>query len=97
MVAIKKQKNKAYVLLESLVALGVLVTICSFILSALHQARSQEAERRHQIEVLNLAQMAIQTEQSQLSLNKVAVKVQWTEKTLVVYEDGQEVIMVEKD
>ncbi|HEL1710066.1 TPA: Type II secretory pathway, pseudopilin PulG, partial [Streptococcus suis] len=31
MVAIRKQKNKAYILLESLVALATLVTICSLI------------------------------------------------------------------
>ncbi|HFR3838855.1 TPA: competence type IV pilus minor pilin ComGE [Streptococcus suis] len=78
MVAIRKQKNKAYILLESLVALATLVTICSLILSAVDAGRRRQVWELEQQEVFNLAQMAVQTKQDDLALNGVAVQVQRT-------------------
>ncbi|HFI0326754.1 TPA: competence type IV pilus minor pilin ComGE [Streptococcus suis] len=96
MVAIRKQKNKAYILLESLVALATLVTICSLILSAVDAGRRRQAWELEQQEVLNLAQMAVQTGQDKLALNGVAVQVQRTSDRVAVFHEGKEVLSVVK-
>ncbi|HEL9598321.1 TPA: Type II secretory pathway, pseudopilin PulG [Streptococcus suis] len=96
MVAIRKQKNKAYILLESLVALATLVTICSLILSAVDAGRRRQVWELKQQEVLNLAQMAVQTEQDNLALNGVTVQVQRTAERVTVFHEGKEVLSVVK-
>ncbi|WP_445512733.1 competence type IV pilus minor pilin ComGE [Streptococcus suis] len=96
MVAIRKKKNKAYILLESLVALATLVTICSLILSAVDAGRRRQAWELEQQEVLNLAQMAVQTEQDNLALNGVIVQVQRTADKIIVFHEGEEVLSVVK-
>ncbi|HEM4697018.1 TPA: Type II secretory pathway, pseudopilin PulG [Streptococcus suis] len=96
MVAIRKQKNKAYILLESLVALATLVTICSLILSAVDVGRRRQAWELEQQEVLNLAQMAVQTGQDKLALNGVTVQVQQTADKISVFYEGKEVLSVVK-
>ncbi|MFI3087544.1 competence type IV pilus minor pilin ComGE [Streptococcus sp. 2022WUSS037] len=96
MVVIRKQKNKAYILLESLVALATLVTICSLILSAVDAGRRRQAWELEQQEVLNLAQMAVQTEQDNLALNGVTVQVQRTADKMTVFHEGKEVLSVVK-
>ncbi|MBM7268395.1 Type II secretory pathway, pseudopilin PulG [Streptococcus sp. 2018037] len=96
MVAIRKQKNKAYILLESLVALATLVTICSLILSAVDAGRRRQVWELEQQEVLNLAQMAVQTEQDNLALNGVTVQVQRTADKIIVFHEGEEVLSVVK-
>ncbi|HFI0358553.1 TPA: competence type IV pilus minor pilin ComGE [Streptococcus suis] len=96
MVAIRKQKNKAYILLESLVALATLVTICSLILSAVDAGRGRQAWELEQQEILNLAQMAVQTEQDNLALNGVTVQVQRTADKIIVFHEGEEVLSVVK-
>ncbi|HFH9837911.1 TPA: competence type IV pilus minor pilin ComGE [Streptococcus suis] len=97
MAVIKKQKNKAYILLESLVALGTLVTICSLILTAVDQGRQQEVELSRQTDILQVAQMAVQTRRDQLTLNGITVRVERTEDGVLVYHEGQEVLAVEKN
>ncbi|MFH6635556.1 competence type IV pilus minor pilin ComGE [Streptococcus suis] len=96
MVAIRKQKNKAYILLESLVALATLVTICSLILSAVDAGRRRQDWELEQQEVLNLAQMAVQTERDNLALNGVTVQVQRTADKVIVFQEGKEVLSVVK-
>ncbi|HEP1837294.1 TPA: Type II secretory pathway, pseudopilin PulG [Streptococcus suis] len=96
MVVIRKQKNKAYILLESLVALATLVTICSLILSAVDAGRRRQAWELEQQEVLNLAQMAVQTGQDNLALNGVTVQVQRTADEIIVFHEGKEVLSVVK-
>ncbi|MDW8743326.1 competence type IV pilus minor pilin ComGE [Streptococcus suis] len=97
MVVIRNQKNKAYILLEGLVALSVLVTITSLFLSAMEVSRRQQSEGLYQQEVLNVAKMAVQTGQDNLSLNGVKVTVQRSDKVLAVYHEGREVARVEKN
>ncbi|WP_367985900.1 competence type IV pilus minor pilin ComGE [Streptococcus sp. ZY1909104] len=97
MVVIRNRKNKAYILLEGLVALSVLVTITSLFLSAMEVSRRQQAEGLYQQEVLNVAKMAVQMGQDNLSLNGVKVTVQRSDKVLAVYHEGREVARVEKN
>ena len=58
MVSIKKQKVKAYILLESLVALGLFVTITTLILTQLSHYQERTAKNLQKQEILNLAIMA---------------------------------------
>lgn len=83
-------------MLESLVALATLVTICSLILSAVDAGRRRQAWELEQQEVLNLAQMAVQTEQDNLALNGVRVQVQRTADNMIVFHEGKEVLSVVK-
>lgn len=83
-------------MLESLVALAILVTICSLILSAVDAGRRRQAWELEQQEVLNLAQMAVQTEQDNLALNGVIVQVQRTADKIIVFHEGEEVLSVVK-
>ena len=75
MVSIKKQKVKAYILLESLVALGLFVTITTLILTQLSHYQERTAKNLQKQEILNLAIMALQTQQDHLSFNGVSVTV----------------------
>ncbi|EFQ56462.1 competence type IV pilus minor pilin ComGE [Streptococcus downei] len=97
MVAIKKRKIKAYILLESLIALAVLVTIVTLILTEINRDRQELVASLHRQEVLNVAQMAVQTKQDNLSLNGVTVQVQRSSTSIRVYEDGKEVLRVVKN
>ncbi|WP_318150621.1 competence type IV pilus minor pilin ComGE [Streptococcus parasuis] len=97
MVDIRKLKSRAYVLLESLVALATLVTICSLILTAIDTGRKQLVNSWYQQEVYNVAKMAVQTGESYLELNGVEVSVQRTSRKLTVYHEGKEVIRIEKN
>lgn len=97
MVAIKKRKIKAYILLESLIALAVLVTIVSLILGEINRNRQALAVSLQRQEALNVAQMAVQTKQDQLSLNGVTVQVQRTSTRITVYENGKEILHVSKN
>lgn len=97
MVAIKKRKIKAYILLESLIALAVLVTIVTLILMEINRDRQELVASLHRQEVLNVAQMAVQTKQDNLSLNGVTVQVQRSSTSIRVYEDGKEVLHVVKN
>lgn len=78
-------------------ALSVLVTITSLFLSAIEVSRRQQAEGLYQQEVLNVAKMAVQTGQDNLSLDGVKVTVQRSDKVLAVYHEGREVARVEKN
>lgn len=97
MVDIRKLKSRAYVLLEGLVALATLVTICSLILTAIDTGRMQLVNSLYQQEVYNVAKMAVQTGESHLELNGVEVSVQRTSRELIVYHEGKEVIRIEKN
>lgn len=94
MVVIKKQQTKAYILLESLVALAILTMIVSLVLGEVNRDRAKVAENLHRQEVLNLAQMAVQTKQNHLSLDGITVSVVRSDREIRVYEAGKEVLHV---
>lgn len=91
MVIIKRQKIKAYILLESLVSLAILTLITSLILGqlTLNQRMMQEQMKRQ--EALNVAIMAIQTKQSHLTLNEISVDMTVKSKAVMVWQDGKEI------
>ena len=97
MVAIKRQKLKAYILLESLLTLAVFALVTSLLLSAINQGRRQQVLVYEQEEVLNLAKMAVQTGQEELSLNGVQVRLVRDRRQIRVYHENKEILYVEKD
>ena len=97
MVAIKRQKLKAYILLESLLTLAVFTLVTSLLLSAINQGRQQQIQDYEQQEVLNLAKMAVQTGQEELSLNSVQVRLVRDSQQIRVYHENKEILHVKKD
>ena len=97
MVAIKRQKLKAYILLESLLTLAVFALVTSLLLAAINQGRQQQVQAHEQEEVLNLAKMAVQTGQEELSLNGVQVRLVRDSRQIRVYHENKEILYVEKD
>ncbi|KXT74463.1 Late competence protein ComGE [Streptococcus sp. DD10] len=90
-------KVKGYILLESLVALGIFSIVVTLFLGQINQARREERRILREEEVLRVAQMALQTRQSSLSLNGVTVEVQRTERAVQVFENGRELVHVVKN
>ena len=97
MVAIKRQKFKAYILLESLLTLAVFALVTSLLLAAINQGRRQQVQAYEQEEVLNLAKMAVQTGQEELSLNGVQVRLVRDSRQIRVYHENKEILHVKKD
>lgn len=97
MVAIKRQKLKAYILLESLLTLAVFALVTSLLLAAINQGRRQQVQAYEQEEVLNLAKMAVQTGQEELSLNGVQVRLVRDSRQIRVYHENKEILHVKKD
>ncbi len=97
MVNIKKQRVAAYILLESLVALGLMATITSLVLGEVTKSRQQMQASLHQQEVLNVATMAIQTEQGHLAINGVEVSIVEQEGELLVCEGKKRILHIKKD
>ena len=96
MVIIKKSV-KAYILLESLLSLGILALIVSLVLGEVDKNRQQVAESLHQQEVLNVAAMAVQTDQEDLILNGVNVHVERNREGISINENGRIVLQVSKN
>ncbi|WP_423216909.1 competence type IV pilus minor pilin ComGE [Streptococcus equinus] len=97
MVIIKRQKLKAYILLESLAALALLATITILVLGEMDKSRRQMQDSLHQQEVLNVATMAAQTGQDDLVMNGVEVHITRRDGELYVYDGQKEVMHVKKN
>lgn len=97
MATLKRRKLAGYILLESLVALSILVAISSLVLTEIQNQRSYFAHKNHEQEVLQLATMAVQTGQKELALNGVEVTVTQSLTELSVQADGKELIHVRKN
>lgn len=96
MVIIKKSV-KAYILLESLLSLSILALIVSLVLGEVDKNRQRVAESLHQQEVLNVAAMAVQTDQEDLILNGINVHVERNKEGISINENGRIVLQVSKN
>lgn len=96
MVNIEKQRVKAYILLESLAGLAVLSIIASLVLTAISTNRQQLSAYQQKEEVLSVAQMALQTGQSRVTLNGIQIEVVEQADNLVITNKGKEVLRVGK-
>ena len=93
----KRQKLKAYILLESLAALALLATITILVLGEMDKSRQQMQDSLHQQEVLNVATMAVQTGQDDLVMNGVEIHIIRRDGELYVYDGQKEVMHVKKN
>ena len=81
--------SKAYILLESLIALGLLATITLLLLGQISQGRQRVRQELEQQEVLNVATMAIQTGKEGLQLNGQQVQLVQSGNLLRIKHDGE--------
>ncbi|MBJ8326373.1 competence type IV pilus minor pilin ComGE [Streptococcus pacificus] len=85
---------KAYILLESLIALALLVMVTTVILEELSKDSQRIKDNIKQEQVLNVASMAIQTNQSELTVDEITINVKETSDSLRVFYQGEEVMSV---
>ena len=90
--ALRKQKIKAVILLEAVVALAVFASIATLLLGQIQQNRRLEAEVLQKEEVLRVAKMALQTGQNQMKINGVEIQVFASEKGLEVYHGSEKLL-----
>lgn len=90
--ALRKQKIKAVILLEAVVALAVFASIATLLLGQIQQNRWLEAEILQKEEVLRVAKMALQTGQNQVKVNGVEIQVFASEKGLEVYHGSEKLL-----
>ena len=90
--ALKKQKIKAVILLEAVVALAVFASIATLLLGQIQQNRRLETEILQKEEVLRVAKMALQTGQNQVKINGVEIQVFASEKGLEVYHGSEKLL-----
>lgn len=90
--ALRKQKIKAVILLEAVVALAVFASIATLLLGQIQQNRRLEAEILQKEEVLRVTKMALQTGQNQVKVNGVEIQVFASEKGLEVYHGSEKLL-----
>lgn len=94
---IKGQRNKAYILLESLVALAIFSMITSLLLAGVTSGRRWQKGQWQRQEMLLLVKMAVQTKQERLVLNGVHVRIERDEHFIRVWSQDEEVMYIEKE
>ena len=90
--ALKKQKIKAVILLEAVVALAVFASIATLLLGQIQQNRRLEAEILQKEEALRVAKIALQTGQNQVKVNGVEIQVFSSEKGVEVYHGSEKLL-----
>lgn len=90
--ALRKQKIKAVILLEAVVALAVFASIATLLLGQIQQNRRLETEILQKEEVLRVAKMALRTGQNQVKVNGVDIQVFASEKGLEVYHGSEKLL-----
>ena len=72
---LRKQKVRAVILLEAVVALAIFASIATLLLEQIQKNRQEEAKILQKEEVLRVAKMALQTGQNQVNINGVEIQV----------------------
>ena len=94
--ALRKQKIRAVILLEAVVALAIFVSIATLLLGQIQKNRQEEAKILQKEEVLRVAKMALQTGQNQVNINGVEIKVFSSEKGLEVYHGSEQLLAIKE-
>lgn len=89
-----KKTLKAYILLESLIGLALLVMVTTVILEELSKDSQRIKDNIRQEQVLNVANMAVQTHQSELTIDGITVSVKESANSIIVFHEGEEVMSV---
>ena len=94
--ALRKQKIRAVILLEAVVALAIFVSIAILLLGQIQKNRQEEAKILQKEEVLRVAKMALQTGQNQVNINGVEIQVFSSEKGLEVYYGSEQLLAIKE-
>ncbi|MGT2807257.1 competence type IV pilus minor pilin ComGE [Streptococcus iniae] len=94
---IEKRVVRAYLLLEGVIALAIMVMIVSLILTGIRLNQQFLAKSRHQEELIVTALMAVQTNRRHLKINGCEVDVVRSEKGIEVSEKHQKVFSLKKN
>ena len=94
--ALRKQKIRAVILLEAVVALAIFSSIATLLLGQIQKNRQEEAEILQKEEVLRVAKMALQTGQNQVNINGVEIQVFSSEKGLEVYYCSEQLLAIKE-
>ena len=94
---IRKKSLEAYLLLESLIAMSLLVIFVTVILEQVIQVKKQTEMENRDIEALNVAHMAIDTGKKYLKLNGVEISLEETTSQMTIRESGKVLIVLEKN
>ena len=89
---LRKQCVRGTILLEALLALAVFAFIVTLSLGQIHQSRQTENDLLKKEEVLRVANMALQTKQSHLTINGIEVRVEKSQQGIQIYH-GKELIV----
>lgn len=94
--ALRKQKIRAVILLEAVVALAIFASISTLLLGQIQKNRQEEAKILQKEEVLRVAKMALQTGQNQVNINGVEIQVFSSEKGLEVYYGSEQLLAIKE-
>ena len=94
--ALRKQKIRAVILLEAVVALAIFASIATLLLGQIQKNRQEEAKILQKEEVLRVAKMALQTGQNQVNINGVEIQVFSSEKGLEVYHGSEQLLATQR-
>lgn len=94
--ALRKQKIRAVILLEAVVALAIFASIATLLLRQIQKNRQEEAKILQKEEVLRVAKMALQTGQNQVKINGVEIQVFSSEKGLEVYYGSEQLLAIKE-
>ena len=94
--ALRKQRIRAVILLEAVVALAIFVSIATLLLGQIQKNRQEEAKILQKEEVLRVAKMALQTGQNQVNINGVEIQVFSNEKGLEVYHGKEQLLAIKE-
>lgn len=93
---LKKKSVRAYLLLESLITLGLLGILVTSVLTEVVKSRQQLQEDNQQIEALNVAKMVLNSQLTELSLNGASIKVEQTDDQISITNRGKELLELER-
>lgn len=94
--ALRKQKIRAVILLEAVVALAIFASIATLLLGQIQKNRQEEAKILQKEEILRVAKMALQTGQNQVKINRVEIQVFSSEKGLEVYHGSEQLLAIKE-
>ncbi|WP_281268606.1 competence type IV pilus minor pilin ComGE [Streptococcus gwangjuensis] len=94
--ALRKQKIRAVILLEAVVALAIFASITTLLLGQIQKNRQEEAKILQKEEVLRVAKMALQTGQNQVKINGAEIQVFSSEKGLEVYHGSEQLLAIKE-
>ena len=92
---LKREYVPASILLESLVALSLFAMITTLLLGEIRRSRKERLADFKEVEVLSVAQMALQAGQNDLEANGIQVHVEKDANQITVYHQGKVVLHVE--